>query len=238
MLLALAAAVRAADDEIEEEARLRYASAFERELEGKERVKILESVAAEYGDTTWADDSLWVLAEMARRGGYREQAMEFRKRLLEVETPPELEPFTRRQRIYVKSRARSVSILLRYTGHHYASEGETVLVFNPVPMLVAEDLAIDYEHNGEHELALEQYRRALSLAPRGGFFADLYERRMKQTEEKIKEVEEAEEREGAADPEEETGQLQEDEEREQSARDDEASTEENETHEPPEPTDE
>ena len=118
-MLASVVAVRAADDDSEDEARLKYESAFARDLKGQERVKILEGVAVEYHNTEWADDSLWVLAEMADRGRYREKAIEFRKQLMEREAVPALQPFTRLQRIYRDSRVPKVEWLLRYTGRQY-----------------------------------------------------------------------------------------------------------------------
>ena len=133
LLLALTAGARAADDEMEEEARRKYESTFEEGLKGKQRVQMLEQIAEEYKDTRWCDDALWVLSEMADRGGYLQHAIRFRKQLAERKARTELEPFTRRQRIYVKSRARSVDILLLYTGDRYAVRGETVVMFNPVP---------------------------------------------------------------------------------------------------------
>jgi len=214
LVVAATVASGAADDETEDQARWDYESAFLPQLTGRERVQILEDVVEQYGDTRWADDALWVLSEMADRGGYLKKAIEFRKQLLERKSPPELEPFTRSQRVYIDSVAPAVEMLLQYTGHLYSRKGEKVIVFNPIPntgnlysrkgekvivfnpipMLTAEELAFDYQRTGENKLALEQYRKALSAAPPDSFFTKIYTRRIDQLEKQAELIKKAEQK--------------------------------------------
>jgi hypothetical protein len=90
-------------------------------------------------------------------------------------------------------------MLLRYTGHLYTRKEQKdvpfdpkeVDRFNPIPMLTAEELALDYLRIGKQELALEQYRKALSAAPPDSFFTKIYARRIDQLEKQAERIQKA-----------------------------------------------
>ncbi len=175
----------AADEETEAQARRFYASAFRDDLGADERAAALEALAKDYADTRWADDALWVLGEMADRGGDRRRAILFRRQLLQRQSPPQLEELTRSLPVYRHSRIPQALFVLDLTGKSYRKDGGWGLPFNPVPMMACEDLAFDYEGMELFELALREYRRAARAAPPGGLFRRTYERHARRLEKKI-----------------------------------------------------
>jgi len=174
-----------ADGATEQEAQGLYAQALNVALTPGERISILEQVAKDYADTRWADDALWVLGEMAHGSGDTRRAILFRRQLLERDSPPCLEAFTRSQRVYARSRVPHVLFVLERTGHLYRTEGRQAVQFNPLPMITCEELALAYEDMGLLELALRDYRRAIAAAPPGDLYARLYARRAERLERKI-----------------------------------------------------
>jgi len=186
---ALAAVGLAADDAAEKEARQLFRSAFAENVEAKKRVEILEALVKDHADSRWADDALWALGEMAAQAGRREQAVQYRRGLMERATPPSLESFTCNLPIYSNSRVPKALYLLTVTGNRYAKDGIKAVPFNPVPMLVHEDLALDYEAMKMLNQALREYQLAAAVAPKDDFFEKLYLRRAGQLEEKIKQLE-------------------------------------------------
>ena len=209
-----------AEDEVTEaEVQQKYMGAFASELKLKERVDIFISVATDYEESVWADDALWVLAQIASRTGYREEAVRFREMALARKDPPCLEAFTKRTWVYRNSRIPNVVWVLDRTGHRYEREEEKekalkvvpgqdkdgkplVLVravpFDPLPMVLNEELALMYERDGKARQALHRYREALKCAPEEGFFADVYRQRIERLEREV-------EREKALQPDEQTG---------------------------------
>ena len=102
-----------------------------------------------------------------------------------------LEPFTRSQFVYRTSRVPRALFVLTRTGNRYVRRGIKGVAFDPVPMLTHEGLARDYEQTGHHELALEQYRRAIAVAPPNGLFARVYTRRARRLETKVQALKKA-----------------------------------------------
>jgi len=190
--LAAALAAYAADEAAEEDARRAYVSAFEAGLKDEERIGILEKVAKDYADTRWADDALWVLGEVADKSGDRRRAILFRRQLLEREALPALERLTCSLRVYSQSRVPNVLFVVERTGHLYRISGDKLVRFNPIPMVTCEELALDYEALGLLELALREYRRAITAAPPGGLFRRVYTRRAERLQRKIDLLKQAE----------------------------------------------
>jgi len=196
-----------AEDEVTEaEVQEEFMRAFGPGLKLKERVDIFVGIVSEYPESAWADDALWVLSQIASMTAHREEAIRFRKRLLEGEEAPQLETFTRGTWIYRSSRIPAVMWVLDRTGHRYQREearekvlrvvpqrgkpGKVVVLvrtvpFNPLPMLLNEELAALYEQEGRDKEALCRYREALKCAPQGGLFADIYQQRIERLEQEI-----------------------------------------------------
>jgi len=198
----------AAAERTEEEARKKYASAFDRGLKIKRRVEILEAVVKDYSDTAWADDALWLLGEVADRYGYPKRAVHFRRQLVGRDLVPRLEAFTQAQPVYRRSRIPQILFVLERGGYAYAVRGDKTFKFNPLPVATHEELAQGYLELGMTEQALEHYRGALAATPAGCIFADIYSRRIDEIEEEL-ELEKALEGEHKAQAEE-SDQTQED----------------------------
>jgi len=180
-------ALWAADEVKEAEAQKQFEQAFDLGLKLKKRVEILQKVVSEYPESAWADDALWALGEIASRYGFEKYAVRFRQELVERKDTPKLERFTGTTWIYHQSRIPGVLWILERTGHRYRREkmSEKAIAFNPLPMVVNEDLALAYRQRGKPEEALNYYRKALTCAPEGGLFASIYQRRIKRLEEEI-----------------------------------------------------
>ena len=191
LLLALCLAVGSAipsmadDEATEKEAWQLYRGVFEEGLEPAERIETLERVATDYPDTAWADDALWVLSEVARKRGDARRAILFERQLLERDAAPSLETFTLRQNIYARSRLPHVLFVLDRTGTLYRHEEEKVIVFDPLLMVIREDLASQYEKQDIEELAVGEYRRAIAAAPPDCVFRAIYKRRADRIEKRI-----------------------------------------------------
>ena len=175
----------AATERAEEEARNKYASAFDRGLNIKRRVEILEAVVKDYSDTAWADDALWVLGEVADSYGYPKRAIHFRRQLVGGDMIPRLEAFTQAQPVYRRSRIPQILFVLERSGLTFAVRGEKTLKFNPLPMATHEELAVGYLQLGMTEQALEHYRGALAATPAECIFADIYSRRVDELEQEL-----------------------------------------------------
>ena len=201
-LLTSAPLARAADEAAEKEALQQYKSAFQEGLDNKKRIETLESVVKEHPDSQWADDALWVLGEVAARGGRRDLAVQFRRKLTERPAPPNLEAFTCALPVYETSRVPRALYLLNLTGNRYKRDGIKAVPFNPIPMLVHEDLALDYQLMGLAKLALHEYELAAAAAPPDGLFQRTYKRRaerLKETLEAAAEEDETETEDARAD---------------------------------------
>lgn len=191
LLLALCLAVVSAvplmadDEATEHEARQLYQGVFEEGLNAKERIETLGRVATDYSDTVWADDALWVLCEAARKRRDSHGAILFGRQLLARDVAPSLEPFTRGQRIYARSRLPHVLFVLDRTGALYGHQEEKVIVFDPLVMIIREDLAAQYEKQKLHKLAVKEYRLAIAAAPPDCVFRAIYTRRADRIEKKI-----------------------------------------------------
>jgi len=199
--------LNAAEDEVTEaEVQKEFMRAFGPGLKLKERVDVFVGIVSEHPESVWADDALWVLSQIASMTAHREEAIRFRERLLEGEEAPQLETFTKGTWIYRSSRIPSVLWVLDRTGHRYqrvetkekalrvvpqrGKPGKVkVLVrtvpFNPLPMVLNEELAGLYEQEGMDEEALYRYRQALKCAPQGSLFANIYQQRIERLERKI-----------------------------------------------------
>jgi len=186
--LGACAGVLAADKAAEKEARNLFRSAFQDGLSDKERVETLESVAKDHADTSWADDALWVLGEMASANARRDLAVRFRRALMDREEPPLLERFTESLPIYADSRIPRVLYLLNLTGNRYIRDGYKAVPFNPLSMLTHDALSLDYEAMDMLELALQECRRSIEAAPKDGLFQKNYKRRAQRLEKKIAEA--------------------------------------------------
>jgi len=62
-----------------------------------------------------------------------------------------------------------------------------LLEFNPLPMVIHEDLAISYGRLGLHRLALQEYQRALAAAPDHALFQDRYRQSIEKTAKRVEE---------------------------------------------------
>jgi tetratricopeptide (TPR) repeat protein len=169
-----------------------FRDAFRRDRTMTQRAEMLESLVKDHPQSKWADDALWALAEMADAMKNRDAAVRFRRALAERETPPTLEPFTRTLPIYTESRVPRVLYLLSMSGNRYKRDGVRAVPFNPLPMMLHEELAMDYEEMGQLELALQEYRLAEKAAPEGDFFARTYAARASRIEARLKTAEDAE----------------------------------------------
>ena len=191
-LAALCAAARGADEATDENARKIYAGAFAEGLSDDERTELLENIVRDFADTRWSDDALWVMAQAADAEGDRGRAVLLRRQLLQMHRDPRLERFTRSLPVYENSRMPRVIFLLERTGHRYTNDAGRAVPFNPIPMVTCEDLAAAYEDMDLPELALGEYRRALTAAPPDGLFARIYRRRIERIEGKLNPPEETE----------------------------------------------
>ncbi len=178
-------APQAADERTEEAAREKYESAFDEGRKARERVQTLETVVRDYCNTSWGDDALWLLGELADRYGYRKRAIHYRRELMALKETPALEAFTRSQRIYRRSRIPQILSVLNRSGHSHKAVGGKVLIFNPLPMAVHEKLASDYARLGMSEAALAHYRQALAGTPSECLYAEHYRKRIAELEEKL-----------------------------------------------------
>lgn len=179
-----ASGLMAADDAIEEAARVRYADAFSTGVRPKERVEILTKLVKECPGSRWADDALWILAEIAQRSGQAEQAIKHRLSLVARPDKPKLESYTESLDIYALSRIPRVVRLLELTGRRYSRKGKRVLTFNPLPMVTHEDIALGYERLRDYEAAIRHYRLALPQTPKGGLLRRQFGRHIVRLEKK------------------------------------------------------
>jgi len=161
-----------------QEAEAAFRAAFAGEIEPEERVAALERVVKEHADSAWADDALWALGEAARQQQSTDKVIYYWQYLMSRRPDVELEDLTRSLPLYQASRLPQAYAYLEATGmtyvHHDGVEKEEASVFvnakpfNPVPMLVWEELGRSFVERDKLKLALKAYDKALEAAPPGG----------------------------------------------------------------------
>ncbi len=151
-------------------------------LRHAERVRLLERIAKEHGDSEWADDAVWVLGEAARRKERLERVIYYWQFLLGRWPGARLEDYTRSLQVYRDSPMPAIDSILRAEGQGYVRRQEPVIEdsggsihllrnaqrFNALPMTVWTELAECYRRLDRPRLALRCYRQALRAAPSGG----------------------------------------------------------------------
>ena len=171
-------AATAADEATAQKSASLFRKAFRRGICEEEQRRDLRTIARDYADTKWADDALWALSRLADRCGDRRSSLLMRRELLHRAAPPSLEPLTRKLGLYKDSLLPNVDFLLEYTGYRYEPEVGIAARFNALPMVLHTELAELYEQLGAPRMALEEYRKAETIAPPSGVLKRLYARRI------------------------------------------------------------
>jgi tetratricopeptide (TPR) repeat protein len=192
-LLSLSRGVLCQEDAEEPEAVFRRV--FAEEMEPTERVSELERLVKEHRQSRWADDALWVLGEAARQQKCTERAVYYWQFLMAFRPDVELEEFTRSLPLYGASRLPQVYLHLEAAGLTYvrregvAAEPNGLFVnarpFNPVPMVVWQELGRALAQLGKLELAVKAYGRALAAAPEGSHWVGTYQAATERLERKL-----------------------------------------------------
>jgi hypothetical protein len=177
--------VRAADEVTEAASLELFRSAFAAGVPPRRRVEILERVAVEYPKTRWADDALWILSEYARKAGRPRTALKYSQELIENYPKCRLEGPTRTLEVYVDSRIPQVVRVIEKTGHHVVQRGRRLYRYNPLPMVVHEDIAIELLKWRQPGKALEHLESALKAGPPGGLYIEFLQRRIKDVREDV-----------------------------------------------------
>ncbi len=156
-----------------------FKSAFRWEIGTEESRRILQYVAEEYPDSSWADDALWMLARVADVQGDRAKAVLWRRRLAKDYPDPSLQSFTKERRLYRTSGIPGIIHLVESAGLRYAHERKVhVFSFNPLPFSLHYELGIAYQNMGYYGLAEREYRRALGTLPRDSILHEIVEERL------------------------------------------------------------
>jgi tetratricopeptide (TPR) repeat protein len=176
-----------------------FRRAFEPGVAAEDRVTLLTRVVKDHTDSEWADDALWILGETARREGDAQRLVCCWHLLLGRWPRVLLQDYTQTLEVYRHSRARNIRVLLEAEGSAYSSTAMVVganerrtsfvysnaAAFDPIPMLVWEDLAECYAELGRTEMALKAYDMALEKAPAEGRWGSRHREQIVSRREKL-----------------------------------------------------
>lgn len=180
-----------ADEITDGKAQALFQHSFSPNLKLKHRRKALCRVVADYKNTRWADDALWVLAELADGTGHRVRTLQYREKLLKNATTPKLEAFTKTTKVYRDSRLPIIVRVLELTGRCYLQDKKKRTPvnppkFNPLPMVLHDQVGLAYTRMQKLKEALRQYKAAQKASPKRGLFWRHYQKTIRDLERKIR----------------------------------------------------
>lgn len=154
-----------------------FAGAFREDLTPAERIDIMRSIARDHSRSRWADDALWILAQVATIRHDPARSILLRQQLLDRAESVSLEKLTMGRPIYRRSRLPEVEFLLQQTGHLYSGKPGHTTRLNVMPIVLHEELGSAYQKLRMFRSAAREYRAAAKLVPADGLLTRLYVRR-------------------------------------------------------------
>ncbi len=199
IVLAAAALPTEAAEKTSLDPRRAFQRAFTAKMAPRRRVALLESIAKEHPESPWADDALWALGEVARRNDDPRRVVCYWQYLMNRRPDAELEDYTRTLQLYRTSTLPQIELLLLSEGNSYVMdepevrEGQSATLFlvknarrfNPLPMVVWEEVGECCAELDKPRVALRAYRKALQAAPEKGRWRTDYWERIQRLEERL-----------------------------------------------------
>lgn len=182
-MIGAASLCRAADEVTEAAAEELFRTAFEPGVPAQERVDVLKQVMGEFVETVWSDDALWALSEIAEQARKPRTALKYRLKLMEKYPKASLEPYTRHLELYEKSRIPQVLRVIELQGRHIIHFQKRLIRYNPLPMIMHEDIAITFVQWKQTAAAKKHIEEALKVSPGDGVYVDILKHRLAEVKE-------------------------------------------------------
>jgi len=173
------------DEVTEATAKELFSSAFEKGVGARERIAILKELVSDYGKSKWADDALWAISELASRSKNSRVALKYKLTLVKDYPGCRIEKETEGLALYRKSRLPSMLRVIESTGHHVVKRGRRYHYYNPLPMVMNQDIAVVYLRRRQEQSALKYYKAALKAAPPGGILREMLSKKVKRLDAKV-----------------------------------------------------